>query len=109
MEQKWTTLHFGEVKVETFGEQHVFEIQVFLADLDPNAVHVELYADGINDSVPVMQEMELLHSLAGETGGYVYSAAVSSSRPPSDYTARLIPYFDGVAVPLEFDPILWQR
>ena len=109
LEQKWTILHFGEVKVETFGEKHVFETQVFLSDLDPKAVHVELYADGINDGVSVTQEMKLLHPLNGTIGGYVYNASVSSSRPPSDYTARLIPHFDGVAVPLEFDPILWQR
>jgi starch phosphorylase len=109
LEQKWTTLHFGEVKVETFGEQHVFEIQVFLADLDPKSVHVELYADGIDGGAPVRQEMKLLHPLNSTTGGYVYSAAVSSSRPPSDYTARLIPHFDDVAVPLEDAHILWQR
>jgi starch phosphorylase len=109
LEQKWTTMHFGEVKVETFGEQHVFEIQVFLADIDPKAVHVELYADGINDGVSVTQEMKLLHPLNGTTGGYVYNASVSSSRPPIDYTARLIPHFDGVAVPLEEERILWQR
>ena len=47
LEQKWAGLHFGEVKVETRGEQHVFEIQVYLNDLDPDAVRVELYADGI--------------------------------------------------------------
>jgi len=109
LEQKWTAFHFGEVKVETFGEQHVFEIQVFLSDLDPKAVHVELYADGIDSSAPIRQEMKLLHPLAGATGGYVYNAAVSSSRPPADYTARLIPHFDGVAVPLEEERILWQR
>jgi starch phosphorylase len=57
----------------------------------------------------VKQEMKLLHPLAGTTGGYVYSASVSSSRPPKDYTARLIPYFDGVAMPLEDTRILWQR
>ena len=109
LEQKWTALHFGEVKVETFGEKHVFEIQIFLADLDPKALQVELYADGINDSVSVTQEMKLLHALNGATGSYVYSAAVPSSRPPSDYTARLIPYFDGIAIPLEENLILWQR
>jgi starch phosphorylase len=109
LEQKWTTLHFGEVKVETFGEQHVFEIQVFLSDLDPKSVCIELYADGLNGGASVMQEMKLLHPLAGATGGYVYSAAVPSSRPQADYTARLIPHFDGVAVPLEDERILWQR
>jgi len=28
LDKKWTTLCFGEVKVETDGEQHVFEAQV---------------------------------------------------------------------------------
>jgi starch phosphorylase len=109
LEKKWAALHFGEVKVETFGEQHVFEIQVFLADLDPKAVHVELYADGIDGSVSVKQEMKLLHLLAGTTGVYVYNASVPSSRPQVDYTVRLISHFDGVAVPLEEERILWQR
>jgi len=109
LKQKWAALHFGEVKVETFGEQHVFEIQVYLADLDPKTVLVELYADGINGSVSVRQEMKLLYPLNGATGGYVYSVAVPSSRPPSDYTARLIPHFDGIAVPLEDGQILWQK
>ena len=46
LEEKWAALRFGEVKVETDGEQHVFEVQVYLDDLDPDAVRVELYADG---------------------------------------------------------------
>ncbi|MEI2727047.1 MAG: hypothetical protein V9H26_27175 [Verrucomicrobiota bacterium] len=51
LEQKWAALHFGEVKVETRGEQHMIEVQVHLDDLGPDAVRVELYADGINDGV----------------------------------------------------------
>lgn len=109
LEQKWATLHFGEVKVETRGEQHVFEIQVCLSDLDPKAVRVELCADGVMGSAPVRQEMKRVRQLAGASGGYVYSVAVSAARPPADYTARVIPHCDGVAIPLEDARILWQR
>ncbi len=35
LERKWPALRFGEVKVETDGGQHVFEVQVYLDDLDP--------------------------------------------------------------------------
>ena len=42
-------------------------------------------------------------------GSFTYHAAVSATRPPRDYTARLIPRFAGVAVPLEDARILWQR
>jgi len=31
-----------------YTEQHVFEVQVYLDDLDPEAVRVELYANGAN-------------------------------------------------------------
>ena len=70
---------------------------------------MELYADGIKDSPPVRQEMTCLHPLADESGGYVYSATVSATRPPADYTARVMPRCDGVAIPLEDSRILWQH
>jgi len=108
LEEKWATLHFGEVKVETRGEQHVFDVQIYLNDLDPDAVRVELYADGVNDAAPVRQEMTRVRELTGAASGYVYSAVVSAARPPADYTARVIPHFAGIAVPLEAAQILWQ-
>jgi starch phosphorylase len=109
LEQQWATLRFGEVKLETKGKQHVCEVQVYLNDLDPKAVRVELYADGMNGAAPVQQEMKRVRQLAGASGGYVYSAAVSAARPPADYTPRVIPHCDGVAIPLEDAHILWQR
>ena len=60
-------IRFGEMHVATNGEQHVFEVQVYLTDLDPNAARVELFADGINGDGPVRQEMERVRQLAGTT------------------------------------------
>jgi starch phosphorylase len=107
LEQKWAPLHFGDVQAETRGERYVFEAQLFLNDLDPEAIRVELYA-GVEGSAPLRQEMKRVRRLAGDSGGYVYSAAVSATRPPSDYTARVIPRCDGAAVPLEAAHIRWQ-
>jgi starch phosphorylase len=106
---KWATLRYGDVKVQTKELQHVFEAEVYLNDLDPKAVRVELYADGINGGDPIRLEMTRVRQLAGASVGYLYSAAVSAARPSTDYTARLIPHRDGVAVPLEVAFILWQR
>jgi len=58
---------------------------------------------------PVREEMKLASQLTGTSGGCVYSAAVSAARPPADYTARVIPHCDGMAIPLEEARILWQR
>jgi glycogen phosphorylase len=109
LEEQWATLHFGAMTVETRGEQHVFEVQLYSYDIDPTTVQAELYADGLMSGAPVRQEMKRVRPLAGASGGYVYSATVSAARPPGDYTARVIPRCDGVAVPLEAARILWQR
>jgi starch phosphorylase len=109
LDQKWASLHFGQAKVESKGDQHIFEVQVCLHGLDPKAVRVELYADGINGSSPVRDEMKPLHSLADESGSYIYSANVSGTRTPADYTARVVSQGNGVAIPFEDPRILWQR
>ena len=109
LKEKWGKLRFGDVKVQTTAAQHIFEAEVYLNDLDPNVLQVELYADGLNGSSPIRQKMKRVRTLVGASGGYAYGAAVSAARPPADYTTRVIPYCDGVAVPLEVNSILWQR
>ncbi len=109
LEQKWTTLRFGELRVETSGKEHTFEVAVHFDRLDPKDVRVELFADGIGDSDPVKHEMKRISVKADSRGGHLYRANVSAVRSVSDYTPRVIPFFDGVAVPLEESHILWQR
>ncbi|MDA8408012.1 MAG: alpha-glucan family phosphorylase [Deltaproteobacteria bacterium] len=109
LEQKWAMLRFGEVKIETKGMRHVFEVHVYLNDLDPDAVRLEIFANSVNDGDLVRQEMKRVRKLADASGRYVYTAAVSADRPVTDYTARIIPRHDGVAIPLEDTLILWQR
>ena len=108
MEQHWSNLRFGEMKVATDGGNHVFEVEVYLSGLDPNSVRVELYADGVNGGEPVRQEMKREQKPA-DAKGTIYRAQVPYIRPATDYTARVIPQHDGVAVPLEAAQILWQR
>jgi len=109
LEQKWATLHFGEVKIETRDEQHVFEVGVALNGLDPQAVRVELYAEGINGGVPVRVEMKCMRRQADGSHQYVFETRVPATRPANDYTARMIAQRSGVAVPMEAAQILWQR
>jgi starch phosphorylase len=109
LEKQWDGLHFGEIKVETWGGQHLFEVQVFLSDLDPQAVRVELCANGVQGGAFARQEMKLSDNQLDVPGSHVYSTSVSSDRPSGDYSARLVPHLTGVSVPLEDARILWQR
>jgi starch phosphorylase len=109
LEREWANMRFGEVKVEKNREHHMFEIQVYLNGLDPDAVRVELYAEGVNGGDPVRMEMTRGPQLVGAENGFLFGAQVPATRPATDYTARVIPHHPGSAVPLEAASILWQR
>jgi starch phosphorylase len=109
VEWKWGSLRFGDVRVGTNADNHVFEVEIFLHDLDPGAVRVELYADGFHGGDPEREEMKCARLLPDPFGPRVYRATVPANRPASDYTARVIPRRDGAAIPLENTRILWQR
>ena len=109
LDEKWAASHLGEVKVETHGDQLAFELEVWLGDLDPASVRVELYADGVGGGAPVRQEMKRGRQPAGAAGSLVYGAVVAADRSASDYTPRVIPYHAGVSIPLKDSRIRWQR
>jgi len=109
LEREWNSLRFGEVKVRTEGGCHIFEAQVYLDDLSPDCVRVELYADGLDGEGPVRQEMERVRRLLGLGASWAYRATVCSARPAGDYTVRAVPAGPGASVPLEEGRILWQR
>ena len=108
LEQKWAALHFGELKVETRTGQHFFEVYVCLNDLDPQAVRVELYADGVAGGDGLRQEMTRSAVEGGPPGWHRFNAAVPASRAAEDVTVRLMPHCDGGAVPLEEARIHWR-
>jgi len=109
LRQKWAGLHFGDVTLETRDGQHEFVAHAYLNGLDPDAVRVELYSEGILSGAPVRQEMQRMHRLVAAATGYAYAGRVSAERPASDYTVRLVPHHDAAQVPLEASQILWQR
>ena len=107
LQDKWATLRFGEIKVVSDAQGHTFTAEVFFGSLDPKSVRVELYANGVNGDTE-RQKMTCGQPLT--TGnGYIFNTHVSATRPAIDYTVRIIPHCDGVAIPLEDTRILWQR
>jgi starch phosphorylase len=106
IDQKWSGLSFASFDCKTVEGKHQFEAKVFVDSIDPRGLKVELYAEGLNGSLPIHQEMTRGE---GANNTFVYRATLSGERPASDYTPRVVPHFEGVAVPLEADEILWQR
>jgi starch phosphorylase len=109
VEQHWHALRFGALSVETIGALHLFKVELYLDELDPDSVRVELYAEPLPGTGPLRQQMMRIGPLPGTAGGYLYGANVSAERPPGHYSARATPRCDGLATPLENARILWQR
>jgi len=108
LSKHWPALRFGSAEMNQQGEQYFFQVQVYLAEVDPAAVRVEMYAEGQNGNGPVRQTMERGQRLADSPNGFIYSLRVPATRPAADYTPRLIPYHVGAHVPLETPLILWH-
>ncbi len=109
LKQKWESVRFGEIKITTAENQHKFNAEVFYSDLDPDLLQVELFADGVNGDPPAIFTMKRESKSAAINGEHYYNASVSSVRPASDYTARVITGIPGVSVPLEASLIIWQH
>jgi glycogen phosphorylase len=105
--QHWATLRFGSATVEKRSRQYFFQVQTFLDDLDPNAVRVELYAEGQNGAARVRHVMERGERLVGSANGFTYTARIPADGPASNYTPRIIPLHHDAFVPLEAPFILW--
>jgi glycogen phosphorylase len=102
----WSKLRFGSLTVDHHEGQHVFKVEVYFDDLDPDAVQVELYAEPQDGSQPVRQPMKRGEKLAGF--GYLFTASVLATRPASHFTPRVVPHHPGASVPLEAPFILWR-
>ena len=103
----WRDVRFGELRAGSEEGRHVFDVEVYLGGLSPDEVRVELYADPLQDELPLRLEMAPSGPITGAP--YVYHASVSAGRPVSHCTPRIIPYHPEARVPLENARILWFR
>jgi starch phosphorylase len=103
VKQHWPSLRFGDVRVATESSEHRFEVSVYMGEIDPDAVRVELYADG-REPAAMRRETPLVGAR-----GFLYVASVPDSRPASDFTPRLVPNHPDLALPLELPAIVWSR
>ncbi len=104
----WREMRFVDTQVTTIDGHHYFEVIVDLGGVAPGSVQVEIYAD-VPGEPAFRQAMERGGKAPDLKNAYSYTAHVPSIRPASHYTARIIPVFPDVAVPLELGLILWQR
>ena len=109
IDNHWQYIHFGrKIVTKTSGSDYNFQIPVYLDDLSPESIRVELYAEPLEaGKEPECVVMERSKQLSGTVNGYLYMAAISTQRSADNYTPRIIPYHPDALIPLEDNHILW--
>jgi starch phosphorylase len=105
----WDRVRFADVTSRQQGERHAFSVQVYLGELPPEMVRVELYADGRRGAEPACVPMTARGPLVGAESGVVYGAEVPADRPAEDYTPRVRPFHPAAELPIENGRVTWAR
>lgn len=108
LETYWQKLYFGRLDVKREGDKYIMTVKAYLDKLDPKAVQVQLFAEPQGNGESEIHIMEVAEA-AGTENSYLYRASIPALRPAEHYTPRIIPSFDGAAVPLEARQILWYE
>ena len=105
LEAHWQKLRFGKLDVQMEGDKYIMTVEAYLDELNPRTVQVQLFAEPQNNGEAEVHVMDAAEA-AETANSYLYHARIPARRPAEHYTPRIIPYFDGVAVPLEAKQIL---
>jgi starch phosphorylase len=93
----------------TGADSYVFRVDVHLSAVNPGTVEVQLYADSVLDKPHEVHAMTRASVVDAPTNTYRYEAEIKTSRPPADFTPRVVPALGGAMVPLEAPQVLWYR
>lgn len=99
IEQNWDNLRFGDLKLE----QDIVTLEVFLGNLRPEDVKVELFANG---TPPYKQAMSMIRKTGNN---YLFQAKIGPDGNMALLTPRIIPFHPDVEDPLEINLIKWQK
>ena len=113
----WKDLRFGRLTTSRDGDIWTFTAEVYLGELLPEDVRVELYADplpkkesrGESGEGAEKHEMVRLGPIAAAVNGFIFQVKVSGERSAGDYTPRIVPYHPEAFIPIEDAHIHWMR
>jgi glycogen phosphorylase len=102
-------VHFGDVHFVESGDRWAFTVNVCLGELSPDAVRVELFADGSGNERPTVIAMQRRGSIPGAVNGFQFVAETPRDRPAEHFTPRVVPWHPVAFIPQEAVQIAWQR
>jgi glycogen phosphorylase len=109
LRQNWAGIRFGEITETESGGSLTVSVPVWLGDIRPGDVRVELYASPANAHEAVVQPMTAVEPISGQTNAFIYRVTVQTTRPAAHFTPRVVPSHPEARIPIELPLIAWQR
>jgi starch phosphorylase len=103
----WHEIHWGRCEVTADASGLAASVQVYLGHVPAESVNVELYADATDLTGPERHVLDRRDALPGALGGFTYAARIRTQHAAADFTPRVVPAHDTVAVPTEARFIRW--
>ena len=107
LHQQWHEIHWGNLIVRKKSDTWYFEVQIYLGEVAPDAIQVQLYADPSSLDGSFCEVMEQSTEIPGAVHGYLYVGSVSRQRPHTDFTPRVVAHRPEAKIPAENNLILW--
>jgi starch phosphorylase len=107
--ERWKGLRISDLRVTTEEGMWHFEAHVYLGELSPDDVQVQLFSEPEGEGHAFPAIMERKAPISGAVNGHLYAATVPANRPLDHYTPRIVPFHPDMIVPLEEMHIYWQH
>jgi starch phosphorylase len=103
----WHKVHMSNLEIQVLPDGWSFLLHVYLGEIPPELVQVQMYAEPAEGDEAAPQVMECRSGIPGATHGYVYHCPIVTARPASDFTPRIIAWHPEARIPAEMNLILW--
>ena len=107
LKKSWHEIHWGNLIVSQDEQGWLAAVPVYLGEISPESVQVQLYADPVEGESPVCEMMQRGNEMPGAVNGYLYTARMNMLRAYTDFTPRCIAYHPDACIPIENHLIHW--
>ncbi|HET8996993.1 MAG TPA: alpha-glucan family phosphorylase, partial [Acetobacteraceae bacterium] len=105
----WRHPHIGTPEISREADGWSWALSVYLGEIGPDDIRVELYADATATAPAQTVALTRGTPITGSVGGFFYTGRVATTRPPEDYTPRIVPFHAEARVPAELPLIFWKE
>ncbi len=107
LRRHWVNVHWGSFTLDRSDAGTGAAVQVYLGDIEPDDVCVQLYADAAAGQPRYCETMARAEAVPGAKNGFVYRLSLQTDRPPEHFTPRLVADPGLASVPMESPLIAW--